>query len=490
MDLNCKSIFNSNDKDIKDLFINKSFNVLNQKNGNRKLAIEYLKRHKQIEIVEDFIVYKGPLIKNPIQRLTRTGVVVLPLIKNTEYYREWFKETLLTFPEYKKDISLYVLGGFAGLGNPAAYHAPIFRDLRIKAWKRMKPFFQKYASLYENKKLKNEYRFETFFSRPMYRQKGQAPVAEAWHRDVSKKSLIFNDNDEIYGGWINLDDKPQYLSCILGSHLNVKILELDSGFAELKKVFKKRGHDADNVKKLLKKVSSFKTKVVIPPGHIVMFPQYILHEVVATKAKYDMYRLFNGWRMTLSDKSIFNSEKIMSEQSITRLGGGMFPPMYSRNHSSLFLGIPTFKEQKDNRWIPKMVNILSILYPSDKMIEYKNSYKSAKNKRIVIADMIEEYRTLPYLDFKFDKMEFIFSTLQANIGTFNLTPGDKSTMTTLIKWSNETMKEELLVEKSNKRGYKYKIVDRYLKSLKHYGLPMYEGYDEDEAKIYKPYKLS
>ena len=90
---------------------------------------------------------------------------------------------------------------------------------------------------------------------------------------------------------------------------------------------------------------------------------YIIHEVVATKAKHDMYRLFNGWRLTLSDKPLFDTNLIMKNQSITQLGGGMFPPMYSANHGSCYLGIPTFKEETtktSKKWAENIANKLNI----------------------------------------------------------------------------------------------------------------------------------
>ena len=77
---------------------------------------------------------------------------------------------------------------------------------------------------------------------------------------------------------------------------------------------------------------------------MVIFPQYIMYEVVATPAKTDMRRLFLGWRMTTSDESLLDNEKIMKNQEVVALPGGMIPPMYSSNHGSNFLGIPTFSK--------------------------------------------------------------------------------------------------------------------------------------------------
>lgn len=50
---------------------------------------------------------------------------------------------------------------------------------------------------------------EMLIDRMMFRSESQAPSAEAWHRDVVPPEKI-GVNDEIYGGWINLDAKSQF----------------------------------------------------------------------------------------------------------------------------------------------------------------------------------------------------------------------------------------------------------------------------------------
>lgn len=51
------------------------------------------------------------------------------------------------------------------------------------------------------------------------------------------------------------------------------------------------------------------------------------------------------------------------------------------------------------------------------------------------------------------------------------------------------MKDITLVTKKNKDGNEYKIVNRYLKSLEEYRLPMYEKYSDEEINYYKPLKI-
>ena len=158
----------------------------------------------------------------------------------------------------------------------------------------------------------------------MNRRKSQAPSAESWHRDVTPASAL-EPGDEVYGGWLNLDlVQDQYVSCIPGSHLGVDPRSLKSGFASLSK-------------EAIDTIGPFRTKIRIPPGHMVIFPQYILHEVVSTKAKYDMMRLFQGWRTTTGNDFMFPSMLArLEKQAILPLPSGQEPPMFSANHGSFF----------------------------------------------------------------------------------------------------------------------------------------------------------
>ena len=157
------------------------------------------------------------------------------------------------------------------------------------------------------------------FDRLMFRHKGQEPSEETWHRDVIPTQNIYPD-DEVYGGWLNLDEKPQYFSCILGSHLGVKLSTLKEGFAKIPP-------------ELVGTLKPYATKVKILPGHLIIFPQYILHEVLNAKAEHNMMRLFTGWRLTLSKKFIHpDTRQRMVTQSIMQLPSAQEPPMYSRTH--------------------------------------------------------------------------------------------------------------------------------------------------------------
>lgn len=519
-------MFDAFSTEVKNTFVNLSFECLNQKNGNTNLAKKILQFTNHIDIIENHIFYKGAFdIKNENEQLLKYGACVTPLIvpKLLSGIRREFDNTLLNFPAYDRDNKnkslnkvkqpiVYVLGGFSGLGNPGAYHAPLFRKLRKIAWKKQRKIIRNKIQTYP-KKLKDNYKFEFFFGRPLYRKKGLAPVAEAWHRDVVPQKYIDRD-DEVYGGWINLDSQNQYMSCLPGSHLNENLYELSSGFSQISKVlFRKLSAENygreklsdDNKKTIERKVKSivknmlkYKHVFTIPPGHMIMFPQYLIHEVVATKVKYNMYRLSIGSRLTLMDEPLFDTKEIIEKQSISRLGGGMLPPMYSANHGSLFLGIPIFKEEskKTNKnWIEILSDKLIILNNTPLMKSLHKKLKSTKKseyktRKKYIANMLEEYNNQDILYFPFNKLNFINSNKVATLNVFKTNPNDPKSITTLIKWSNDTMKPIAIVEKTNKKGYRYKVVERYMKSLSFYNLNKYPEYTESEKLIYKPTKLS
>ena len=287
---------------------------------------------------------------SPVEQLERVGVVTISVVPQNqiETYQQRFDETLQNFPEYKRgnnpslDINghpiIYVAGGFAALGNPASFHNEMSRDLRMMAYQKIKPLMSQYVSTYQNKK---DVRFQALSDRMMYRLKGQSAPSEAWHRDVMPPNKI-NYDDEIFGGWINLDSQDQYFSCIPGSHTDTVQYTLDAGFSALtkavNKIYIKNGKSPPSPKEVntyVKEVAKNKYKFKVPPGHMIIFPQYILHEVIATPAKYNMRRQFTGWRITSSNNPLYPL-KLFDDQAVVPLPGGMVPPIYASNHIAYF----------------------------------------------------------------------------------------------------------------------------------------------------------
>lgn len=533
------SQFNKLSKNLQEQLIKICFDVLTQKTGDQKKAVEILRLLDQIEVIYGYNVYTGDMkLEDPIDQFKRTGVVTIPIIPKEEIpkIQNEFDNTLKEFPEYLRDPYdptlnsqgeeiVYSLGGFAALGNPSSFHNTFVRKLRIRTWKKVIKFFNIYIRGYHNKDLRKNYKIELLWDRMMYRKTGQKAVAEAWHRDVMPSDLILK-TDEIYGGWINLDLTDQYFSCIPGSHLEIIQKDIPSGFDTLlgresanlmkdekvRKEVKNMTKDKREkyltklVQPIMKDVSAKRQKFVVPPGHIVIFPQYIMHEVVADAVKNDMRRLFFGWRMTVSDKSLRDNEKIMNEQSVPPLPGGMIPPMYAASHQSQQLGIPTIqkmtntqKKQFDlNKWASDLNEKYLALYSTKRMKELSEELsKTKKNKRIreIIIDMNIEYLKQAGIDLKFNKDEFLIDddyTISFR-SVFRTNPKDDSTKTTMIKWSRDTIPAKILINQTYSGGGgtgTYMKAPRYMKSLFYYGLKMYPKYTEQEKIIYRPNRVS
>jgi len=217
---------------------------------------------------------------------------------------ECLKECKL-FQEFEHaEDSKFVLGGFGALGNPSSFHNNFVRKIRLIVYEKSKEFFN---TIYKDKNI------EMFFDRMLLRKAGESPSREKWHRDVTPDLEI---NDIVYGGWLNLDDKSNYFSCIPGSH---KKEENISGFVKIKK---------EEYANLNRK----KEKIEVLSGHIILFNQNTIHEIMATKLKYDSYRIFHGFRITESIVPIFCYNKIIENQGVPLLPSGQEPPMYAKLH--------------------------------------------------------------------------------------------------------------------------------------------------------------
>jgi O-acetyl-ADP-ribose deacetylase (regulator of RNase III) len=421
------------------LLIHYSFKALSENKGDTDRARNVLVHYGEIETVNEdyshlskkgkkdtyidsnlsFDVYTGPKLDNSVLELERVGVTTIPVLLPSELHkvRAEFVKTLQQFPEYSRgstpDLNstdeplVYVLGGFAALGNPASFHNPLVRKLRMAAYKSVsKNLFKPLISDHLYKKDRKEMKIEVLFDRMMYRLESMKPSAESWHRDVMPSAFI-EDDDEVYGGWINLDSVDQYFSCIPGSHLGIHMKSLREGFATV---------DAE----MISTVSNYKQKIRVPPGHCVIFPQYILHEVVANAAKYDMFRLFTGWRKTTSSKSLRPEIiKDMKEQAVMKIPGGMIPPMYAANHGSFFL-------RKEFKPIPNKPEEVNLITWSDKSMKSETLVeKGSPSYKVVLRHMhsLKHYGFPLYPPYEEDEM-VIYIPSSVNISGYTVVNGD------------------------------------------------------------------
>lgn len=351
---------NNIDEITKLLLIDVAYSCLYQKYGNIELAMKILEYYGEIQNILSVPIYNSPKPLKMYQQLKRTGVTTLPVFSAEELIplQKEFHQTLLSFPEYSRSTTdpIYVLGGFAAFGNPASFHNPLVRKIRLKCRGKAMELFRIIS--------KNSWRklslLEMLWDRFMFREKGQTPSAETWHRDVIPGKKIA-EWDEVFGGWVNLDSHPQYFSCLLGSHLGVKLSELTEGFATIPK-------------KDVPIFNKYKTRIEVPPGHMIIFPQYILHEVLGAAAKHNMMRLFLSWRLTNRDTWIHEDiPERVATQDIMKLPSGQLPAMYSKSHLMFYQNKPfapipnrpkvTLRTWSDETFIPIIRNTPNGIIP-------------------------------------------------------------------------------------------------------------------------------
>jgi len=262
-------------------------------------------------------------------QLVTHGIAVIPVLTTEElkHFNKLLHRSTREFPEYKNPTSdtIFVLGGFGALGNPASFHCPLSRSLRMRIMLNAVPLFSKVDTKNRN--------LEQLFDRMSIRKTGTSTTAEAWHRDQTKG---LKATDDVFGGWINLDLKhDQHFSCVPGTHM---VKQPKDGFSVISKaesaIFKTQ-----------------KKKITVPPGHWVVFYQNIAHEVVSKKMKFDSVRLFMGWRLTPSTESLFDYTSVIFKQGCPPIPSGQRPPMYANNHMSFHQNkliqwsLDTFKPQ-------------------------------------------------------------------------------------------------------------------------------------------------
>lgn len=299
----------------------------------------------------------SPLNKMNGNLLDINGYITVPIYPENDLkgLRQEFLNECKNFQEFKTiPNNEFVLGGFGALGNPSSFHNPFVRKIRMTVYKKACAIF---SELYPKKNI------ECLFDRMMLRVKGNAPSKESWHRDITPN---LKSGDKMFGGWLNLDDTPQYFSCVPGTH---KVNEEDlkkKGFAAIKK---------DSTE--FKKFNEQKIQVEIPPGHCIIFFQHIIHEVLAKKMKHDSYRIFNSFRITNDTTPVFNIESVLDNQSVARLPSNQIPPMYAKLHWTNWV-------DKIEKWSTRM---------NDKCVEER--YMKTKNKsyRVVHQHMnsLSEY---------------------------------------------------------------------------------------------------
>jgi hypothetical protein len=151
--------------------------------------------------------------------------------------------------------------------------------------------------------------------RMMIRPAGVSPSPELWHRDEAKG---LEPGEFAFGGWINLDDADQTFIGVPHSHLDAK--SESRGFYTISKF-------------LHKDCAERSVRIRVPPGHILIFYENLIHCVASATKKYPSYRQFISWAVTKSEKVIIPGlDSRIEDQAIIPLKSGQLPPIYAKLH--------------------------------------------------------------------------------------------------------------------------------------------------------------
>lgn len=258
--------------------------------------------------------------RHPYGDLQRLGYAVIPVLgpEETARFLARVEESIREMPEFVPGFDRRVLGAFGALGNAASFHCPVVRELRVRAHRAA------VSSLFGGRLAPGE-KLEQLVDRLSKRLAGVAPGRETWHRDISPYSRPAGDS--VYGGWINLDPRPQHLSCVPGSHLDPRPAagRGEEGFATFDR------KDAE----LMNFFRGASEAVEVPPGHALVFVDGLVHEVLSEKKPFDSYRLYLAWRVTRSETGeplVPVAERLLADQAVVPLKSGQVPPMYAALH--------------------------------------------------------------------------------------------------------------------------------------------------------------
>lgn len=276
--------------------------------------------------------------------LVMNGVVVVPTPLSDSQSkraqtREAFDQSILSSPEFQNpqptnDEWLPVLGGFAALGNASSFHSHFPRLMREMTL----------AQLLEEDVLPTRgRRVECAFDRMLLRKPGQTVSIDGdMHRD---ECPFAKPGDDVFGGWINLDDRPQVFRCAPGSHADVGNQNFGRGFAKLSDA--EKSHYGPRL-----------VNILIPPGNIIVFYERIVHLVSPSTAQEPMYRMFIGIRLTFQSEYMMGDEelkRVVTDQAVPRLKSNQIPRLWPKsyqNFSRLFEPLTAWSVQT---FVPSMI---------------------------------------------------------------------------------------------------------------------------------------
>ncbi len=206
---------------------------------------------------------------------------------------------------YDTDI-LSLSSGF--LSFPSSFHNPSVRKMRQEMFD---------ASVHVMTGIHPGKYLQLLPDRLMIRPPAQKITTGAWHRDSTQGS---EQTDIVYGGWVNLDPKPQFFEYVPGTA--VLQTSIPTGYTELR-------NDINS------SVRIKPGKIEIPPGHLLFFNETLIHRILPTnkeqiRTNTASVRLFNGVRVSnsMSDPMQADRRTVLENQTVMRLKSGQIPATF------------------------------------------------------------------------------------------------------------------------------------------------------------------
>lgn len=273
----------------------------------------------------------GPAPATPLERavqeLFEDGVTVLQVGSPVDH--DAFAGYIENIPERITQGPPTAVSGFGAVDHASAFHNTAARNLRVRAYKAVRPLMQRFVRLAGLDP--DTINLELLLDRLLDRTATQHPMPESAHRD---ESAAAEDADMIFGGWYAHSDGDAF-SCVLGTHRGPDGELLTGAGASFCKIPK---DDADQL---------HRTEVEVPKGHLVVFRQSVVHDVRPSRLKPGerLQRTFMGWRLTESDTPLhYDSAPITRKGGIRSSVGGranVIPDFESPGWVGVFLKMLT-----------------------------------------------------------------------------------------------------------------------------------------------------
>lgn len=193
------------------------------------------------------------------------------VVADPQRHRHALIEAEKHFMEYKDHSQPKVLGAFGAYGNPSSFHNTAVRQCFAEVHDACIRLFRCVASILGMDNAHVVGLLDRYSHRLL-----QTQTAESFHRDQSpdlhdwdrafSAGTVTLAADTVFGGWTNLDDKPQYFSCLPSTHMSAAPNPA-GGFNKLTAVELAWAQQQPDV------------RIHIPSGGRLVFFQNLVHQV-------------------------------------------------------------------------------------------------------------------------------------------------------------------------------------------------------------------